>query len=120
MKSKHVDPRVIDLCNDYIHGDMSRRSFLRRLTEVIGCAAAASTILPLLGSNRAWGQQVAVDDVRLNEVGAKYAGSYGENLRVKTTEDGRIHSFEVRQNDSWKSVPFRTDEQGTSWYVRDS
>ena len=120
MKSNHVDPRVVDLYNDYIHGDISRRFFLRRLAAVMGGAAVASTILPLLDSSRAWGQQVAVDDVCSNEVDGKYPGNCGENLRFKTTEDGRIHTFEVRQNNSWKSVPFRADDQGTSWYVRDS
>ncbi|MEE8306938.1 MAG: twin-arginine translocation signal domain-containing protein, partial [Gammaproteobacteria bacterium] len=96
---------MIDLYNDYVHGDISRRSFLRRVAAVMGGAAAASTILPLLESNRAWGQQATVDE---------------ENLRFKTTEDGQISTFEVRKDDTWKSVPFRTDEQGTSWYVRDS
>jgi hypothetical protein len=105
MKSKHVDAKVIDLCRGYIQGDISRRSFLRRLAAVVGSSAAASTMLPLLDSSRAWGQQAIVD---------------GGDLRFKTTDEGRLLSFEVRKNDTWKSVPFRTDEQGTSWYVRDS
>ena len=111
---------MIELYDDYVHGDMSRRSFLRRLAAVVGGAAAASAILPLLDSNRAWGQQVAVDDAFLDELDGKYPDGRGENLCFRTTEDGRIRTFEVRRNNSWKSVPFRTDEQGTSWYVRDS
>jgi hypothetical protein len=45
---------------------------------------------------------------------------FGENLRFTTTDDGQIRSFEVRKNNAWKSIPFRTDQRGTSWYVRDS
>jgi hypothetical protein len=44
---------------------------------------------------------------------------FGENLRFSTTKFGRISTFEVRKGDSWESVPFRKDKQGTSWYIRD-
>lgn len=36
-----MDQSIIDLYNDYIHGDMPRRSFLRRVTETAGGAALA-------------------------------------------------------------------------------
>ena len=55
-----MDPRIIDLYNDYIHGEMPRRSFLKRVAEIAGGAAAAAAILPLIESNDAWGQQVGV------------------------------------------------------------
>ena len=30
-----MDPRVVDLYNDYIHGDMPRRTFLKRVVEIV-------------------------------------------------------------------------------------
>lgn len=69
--------QAIDLYNEYIHGDMPRRSFLRRLAGVAGGAAAASALLPLLESNFAWGQQVAPDDERLEAGYVEYPGAQG-------------------------------------------
>jgi hypothetical protein len=45
---------------------------------------------------------------------------FAEGLRFETTPGGRISKFEVKKGNSWESVPFRSDEQGTSWYLRDS
>lgn len=41
-------------------------------------------------------------------------------LNKETTDKGQIQTLEVREDDSWKAVPFRKDEWETSWYVRDS
>lgn len=35
-----MDRKAIELYNEYIHGDMPRRSFLKRLAGVAGGAAA--------------------------------------------------------------------------------
>jgi carboxymethylenebutenolidase len=72
-----MDPRIIDLYNDYIHGKMPRRSFLKRVAEVAGGAAAAAAILPLIESNDAWGQQVDPADERLDLGHVEYAGTVG-------------------------------------------
>ena len=72
-----MNRKAIDLYNEYIHGDMPRRSFLRRLAGVAGGAAAASALLPLLESDFAWGQQVPPDDGRLETGYVEYAGAGG-------------------------------------------
>ena len=57
-----MDPKIIDLYNEYIHGEMPRRSFLRRVAEIAGGAAAATPILLLIETNYARGQQVGPED----------------------------------------------------------
>lgn len=73
-----MDPRAIDLYNDYVHGAMPRRDFLARLAGIAGSAAAASLLLPLLEPRYAQAQQVAGDDARLETGRARYAGARGE------------------------------------------
>lgn len=72
-----MDPKIIDLYNDYIHGQMPRRSFLKRVAEIAGGAAAAAAILPLIETNYAHGQQVDPADDRLEQGYVEYAGSVG-------------------------------------------
>jgi carboxymethylenebutenolidase len=72
-----MDPRALALYNDYIHGDMPRRDFLRRLAGVVGSAAAASALLPLIEPNFARAQQVAPDDPKLEAGYVEYAGQSG-------------------------------------------
>ena len=72
-----MDPRVIDLYNDYIHGDMPRRTFIKRVMEIAGGAAAATTLLALVEPNWALGQQVAPDHEGLETGYVEYPGSRG-------------------------------------------
>jgi carboxymethylenebutenolidase len=60
-----MDQRLIKLFDRYIHGGMSRRDFLDRLTVVAGGAAAASAVLPLLDCNYARAETVAEGDPRI-------------------------------------------------------
>jgi carboxymethylenebutenolidase len=77
MKKKRIDSNAVDLYNEYIHGDLPRRDFLRRLAGIAGGAAAASALLPMLEPNYAYGQQVAGDDPRLQTGYVEYPGSDG-------------------------------------------
>jgi carboxymethylenebutenolidase len=70
-----MDQKLIDLYNDYIHGDMPRRSFLRRAAEIAGSVAAAAALLPLVEPNYAWGQQVDPGDERLAVGYEQYEGT---------------------------------------------
>lgn len=72
-----MDSRIIDLYNDYIHGRMPRRSFLRRAAEIAGGVAAAAALLPLIDSNYADGRQVDPGDERLQNGYSEYPGSVG-------------------------------------------
>jgi carboxymethylenebutenolidase len=72
-----MDQKAIDLYNEYVHGDLPRRSFLKKLAGIAGSAAAASALLPLLEPNYAFGQQVTPDDPRLEAGYVEYPGADG-------------------------------------------
>lgn len=72
-----MDPRIVDLYNDYIHGDMPRRQFLKKAAEIAGGAAAAAMVLALIESNFAQAAQVSPDDERITQGYAEYPGTRG-------------------------------------------
>ncbi len=73
-----VDKRVINLYNEYIHTSLSRHEFMARLTRIVGGAAAAVAVLPLIESNYAYGRQIAEDDARLKAGYISYDGVSGK------------------------------------------
>lgn len=73
-----MDPRIVSLYNEYIHGAMPRRAFLRRAAELAGGTAAALALVRLLEPDFAAGQQVSPDDDRLEAGYVAYPGSRGE------------------------------------------
>lgn len=89
-----MDPRVIRLYDDYVHGQMPRRDFVRRLAGIAGGAAAASALLPLIEPNYAQARQVAVDDPRLHTEQVTYAGS-----------SGPVRAFLARPADAATALP---------------
>lgn len=60
-----MDQKIIDLYDEYTHGDMSRRSFMERLVQLAGGSAAALALLPVLENNYALAQKIAENDDRL-------------------------------------------------------
>lgn len=72
-----VGKDAIELYNVYIHGDLPRREFLKRLAGIAGGTAAAAVLLPLLEPNYVFAQQVAGDDERLETGYVEYPGADG-------------------------------------------
>ena len=72
-----MDPKVTELYLEYIHGDMPRRSFLKKLAIITGGATVANTVLALVEPNYARGQQVKPEDDRLEQGYITYEGSFG-------------------------------------------
>jgi carboxymethylenebutenolidase len=72
-----IKPEAIALYDEYIHGDLPRRAFLRKLAGIAGGAAAASALAALLEPDYAWGQQVPEQDARLQTEYVEYAGADG-------------------------------------------
>ena len=73
---------VIDLYDEYTHAPLARRTFLARLTALVGGAAAASALLPLLENNYALAAMIAADDGRIEPSRVSYDG-----------EDGKISGY---------------------------
>jgi carboxymethylenebutenolidase len=72
-----MDSRITALYNEYIHGDMPRRDFLRRVTEIAGSTAAATALLALLEPDWVSGQQVEPGDERMLTETVTYPGATG-------------------------------------------
>ena len=60
-----MDQRIIDLYDDYTHGGMNRRTFLDRLAALVGSAAGATALLPILQNNYAHAQTIPESDPRV-------------------------------------------------------
>ena len=73
-----MDRKVVDLFNEYTHGLLDRREFLKRLSILVGSFAAAQALLPLLEDNHARAEVVPKDDPRLQTDNIKYPGATGD------------------------------------------
>lgn len=72
MDQHLTDQRVVDLYDSFTHGIIDRRTFLDRLTEIAGSAAAALALLPLLQNDYARAETVPANDSRLITETASY------------------------------------------------
>jgi carboxymethylenebutenolidase len=74
---KTMDQKMIDLYDEYTHGLLDRREFLKRLSFLAGSTAAAIALLPIL-ENSPRAEIVPKDDPRLRTDHVKYTGATGE------------------------------------------
>lgn len=70
--------KIIDLYDEYTHGLLDRREFLKKLAVLAGGMAAAQALLPLLELNYAQAEVVPKDAPRLKTGYIKYPGVTGE------------------------------------------
>lgn len=73
-----MDRRIIALYNEYTHGLLDRRGFLKKSSILAGGTAAASALLPFLEQNYAKAEVVPKNDPRLNTDDIKYPGATGD------------------------------------------
>jgi carboxymethylenebutenolidase len=88
MLIKQINPRkkeganmhknIINLYDEYHHGTMDRREFLKKLSILAGSTAAANALLPLLENNRADAAMHPKDDPRLAMDYITYPGAAGD------------------------------------------
>ena len=81
-----LDPRIVGLYDDYTHGRLKRREFLKKLVNLAGGAAAAVALLPFLENTYAKSQIVAEDDSRLHTEYVKYPGEAGDVIDLSLDE----------------------------------
>lgn len=75
---KILDPKIVDLYDDYTHGRLERRDFLKTLAKLAGGAAAAVALLPFFENSYGEAQIVPGDDSRLHTEYVKYPGETGD------------------------------------------
>jgi carboxymethylenebutenolidase len=73
-----MDPRIIELYDEYTHRPLERRVFVERLAALLGGTAAAYAALPLLESNYARAAIVEPADPRLATGMVTFPGASGE------------------------------------------
>ena len=73
-----MDQKIIDLYDEYIHGLLDRREFLKKLSILAGGTAAANALLPFLENSYAKAEVVPKNDPRLNTDDIKYPGATGD------------------------------------------
>ena len=73
-----MDQKIIDLYDEYTHGLLDRRQFLKKLSIFAGGTAAANALLPFLESSHAKAEVVPKNDPRLNTEDMKYPGATGD------------------------------------------
>jgi len=73
-----MDQKIIDLYDEYSHGLLDRREFLKKLSILAGGTAAAIALLSLLENNHAKAEVVPKNDPRLQTDTIKYPGATGE------------------------------------------
>ena len=73
-----IDHKIVDLHDDYLHGLLDRRTFMKRLVVLAGSVAAANAMLALLKNNYAHAEMVAKDDPRLDSESLEYDGDTGK------------------------------------------
>jgi carboxymethylenebutenolidase len=78
MGEKRMDNKVVDFFEEYSHGSLNRREFLRRLSLLTGGIVAANALATLLENSYARADLVPKDDPRLYTEEIVYRGATGE------------------------------------------
>lgn len=60
-----MDQSIIDLYDEYTHAPLDRRTFMQRLSAMVGGYAAAAALLPLLEAGSVKAEMIPPDDDRL-------------------------------------------------------
>lgn len=81
-KASDYPQELIDLFQEYQHGDISRRNFLDRAGKFATAGMTVATIFESLKPNYAWAQQVPADDKRI-KVGYEVVQSPAGNGTIK-------------------------------------
>jgi carboxymethylenebutenolidase len=77
MQAKDFPQEVLDVFDDYVHGEISRRDFIDRAAKFAVGGMSAAAMLESLRPNYAFAQQVKKDDARIHAEYVTYASPKG-------------------------------------------
>ncbi|TRO89465.1 dienelactone hydrolase family protein [Glycocaulis profundi] len=106
-----IPKAAIDLYDAYAHRTLDRRGFLADLAKLMGGAAAAAAVLPLIEPATAHAQQVAEDDPRVSAEVAAF-----EHLGVETR--GYL-AWPADGNGPYPAVLVIHENRGLNDHIRD-
>jgi carboxymethylenebutenolidase len=95
-KASDFDPEVLLIFDQYVHGDIDRRTFLERVGRIAVGTATAAALLGALTPRFAEAQQVPADDARLDAKHVEYDSPAGH---------GRARGYLVRPKRTAGSLP---------------
>ena len=70
--AKDFDPNILKLFDGYVHGDMTKRDFLRGAGKYLAAGVTATAVLESLQPNYALAEQVAPDDPSIETMRVTY------------------------------------------------
>jgi len=105
-----MDQRIIDLYDEYTHKLLDRREFLKKFSILVGGAAAANALLPLLENNYARAEIVPRDDPRLQTDNITYPGATG---------DVRAHFAKPKGDEKLPGVVVIHENRGLNPHIED-
>lgn len=76
-QASDFDQELLDLYDDYAHGRIERRHFLRRASKFAAAGMTAEALLASLSPTYAWAEQVAPDDPRIKTEYIEYDSPKG-------------------------------------------
>ncbi len=76
-QASQFDQAVLDLYDDYAHGRITRRQYLKGLTAFAVGSVTVEALLQALAPNYAWAQEVATNDPRIKTEKAGYDSPKG-------------------------------------------
>jgi carboxymethylenebutenolidase len=104
-----MDQRIIDLYDDFTHGNMSRRSFLDRLAALAGSTAAATALLPILQNNYAHAQTVPENDQRITT----------ETVEIPGVQDLKGYLAKPKAGENLPAVLVIHENRGLNPHIKD-
>jgi len=75
--ANQFDQELLDLYDEYVHGQTDRRGFLERAAKFAAAGMTAEALLENLSPHYAWAEQVAKDDPRIKTEYVEYASPKG-------------------------------------------
>ncbi|PQO25580.1 dienelactone hydrolase [Blastopirellula marina] len=110
--AKQFDQEVLNLYDDYAHGRLTRRDYIKRLSAFAVGGITVESLLSSLSPNYAWAEQVKPDDPRIKTVIATYASPQG---------GGEIKGLLARptEGDKFPGVLVIHENRGLNPYIED-